>query len=185
VRTLVNRIVEQGLPPYLLKELDLVVFPRHVDGDRYVGRVVELLDESAFRELDREADTCGTIRKDGTTIYYNTVVERSHDGTFRVAYDHPQLGDDERSVGTRVFDRIAERTDRPVDAVEDEFHRKHRYVEYLEREGVTDFDDLFEFLADLRTDEAATVERASRSLSDRSGTDYEPDIEIGGTDGDD
>jgi type IV secretory pathway ATPase VirB11/archaellum biosynthesis ATPase len=187
VRTLVNRIVEQGLPPYLLKELDLVVFPRHIDGDRYVGRVVELLDESAFRELDREADACGTIRKDGTTIYYNTVVERGHDGEFRLAYDHPQLGDDERAMETRVFDRLAERTDRPVDAVEDEFHRKHRYVEYLEREGVTDFEDLFEFLADLWTDEAATVERASRSVADRDGNGYETDIEmeLGGADGDD
>ena len=47
----------------------------------------------------------------------------------------------------------------PVDAVEDEFHRKHRYVRYMVQEGTTDFEDLFEFLSDLRNDEAATVER--------------------------
>jgi hypothetical protein len=51
--------------------------------------------------------------------------------------------------------------------VEADFHRKHRYVRYLEREGITDGEALFEFLADLRTDEAATVERIQR----RMGTD--------------
>jgi hypothetical protein len=53
-------------------------------------------------------------------------------------------------------------TDRSVDAVEDEFHRKHRYVRYFVREGVDDFDALFDLLADLKTDEAATVERLHR-----------------------
>ncbi|MEA5388115.1 ATPase, T2SS/T4P/T4SS family [Haloarculaceae archaeon H-GB11] len=38
VETLVNRLVEQGIPPYLLSEFDLVVFPRHIDGERYVGK---------------------------------------------------------------------------------------------------------------------------------------------------
>jgi hypothetical protein len=169
VQTLVNRVVEQGLPTYLMRELDLVVFPRRVDGERYVGRVVELLDEGAYRDLDTDHDRCGTIRKDGTTIYWNTVAYRDHDGTFQFAYDHPELGDEVRALRTRVFDSIAARTDREVSAVEDEFRRKHRYVEYLVREDVTDFDDLFEFLADLRTDEAATVERASRAAS--TGTD--------------
>jgi hypothetical protein len=40
-----------------------------------------------------------------------------------------------------------------------DFRRKHRYVEYVVREGIDDFEELFAFLADLRTDEAATVER--------------------------
>ncbi|WP_136717979.1 type II/IV secretion system ATPase subunit [Halorientalis salina] len=184
VQTLVNRVVEQGLPPYLLRELDLVVFPRRVDGERYVGRVVELLDERAYRDLDRDDDRCGTVRKNGTTIYWNTVAERTHDGNFGFAYDHPQLGDAERDLRTKILDRIATRTDRPLDAVEDEFHRKHRYVQYLEREGVTDFEALFGFLADLRTNEAATVERARRrTTTDQatgSGTDstYDPDIDV-------
>jgi type IV secretory pathway ATPase VirB11/archaellum biosynthesis ATPase len=53
VESLVNRVVEQGLPPYLLRELDLVVFPHRTDGERYVGEVVELLGEQSFRERNR------------------------------------------------------------------------------------------------------------------------------------
>jgi type IV secretory pathway ATPase VirB11/archaellum biosynthesis ATPase len=182
VRTLVNRVVEQGLPAYLMQELDLVVFPRHVDGDRYVGQMIEFLSESEYRALDRDGDHAGTFRKDGTTVYWNTVATRATDGGFEFAYDHPQLDDDDSRLGFRVFHRIADRTDRHVDAVEDEFHRKHRYVRYLEREGVTDFTDLFEFLADLKTNEAATVERVSRRLADdgaERGT-YSPDIDLTG-----
>jgi len=162
VETLVNRVIEQGLPAYVLDELDLVVFPRHVDGDRYVGEMIEFVSESEFRELD--GDRCGAVRKDGTTIYWNTVAYRHHDGTFRFDYAHPQLGDDERSVGLRFFHQLAASTDRSVEAVEAEFHRKYRYVQYLERESVTDFEELFGFLADLQTNEAATVERASHRL---------------------
>jgi hypothetical protein len=43
--------------------------------------------------------------------------------------------------------------------VKRELRRKHRYVEYLVREGIDDFNELFAFLSDLRTDEPATVER--------------------------
>jgi type IV secretory pathway ATPase VirB11/archaellum biosynthesis ATPase len=184
VQTLVNRVVEQGLPAYLLQELDLVVFPRHVDGERYVGRAVELLDETAYRRLDCDDERSGAIRKDGTTIYWNTVAWRDHDGEFHLAYEHPQLGDDERDRRTALFDHLAERTDRPVEGVEDEFHRKHRYVQYLQREGLTDFEELFGFLADLRTDEAATVERASSqrtepdSQSNGDGPTVAPDTEL-------
>jgi type IV secretory pathway ATPase VirB11/archaellum biosynthesis ATPase len=170
IETLVNRIVEQGLPPYLLRELDLVVFPRHVDGDRYVGEVIELLDESTFRDLDGDG-RCGVIRKQGTAVYWNAIAWRRPDGSFAFAYDHPDLdgsgadgqdtaGDGERNLHT--FERVAALTDRSVDAVEDEFHRKHRYVRYFYREGVDDFEELFDLLADLDTDEAATVERLSR-----------------------
>ena len=159
VETLVNRVVEQGLPPHLLREIDLVVFPRRVDGERYVGEAIELVEDGG-ESVDREA----------TTVRYNTVCERTADGGFRFAYDHPALSDGPataareatgEAAGVRAFARIADRTDRSVEAVEREFHRKHRYVEYLVREGVDDADELFAFLADLRADEAATVERAS------------------------
>ncbi len=205
VEKLVNRVVEQGLPPYLLRELDLVVFPRRSGDDRYVARAVELLSEQEYRAVvgddapsgpgdasgedsrtgaeDDAADEPpgsvsdhlgderrhGVIEKDGTAVYYNAVAWRDHGGEFHLAYDHPQLGDDERRCATRAFHRLAERTDRPVEDVEAEFHRKHRYVRYLHREGVDDFDALFEFLADLRTNEAATVERARRT-DRRTGT---------------
>jgi type IV secretory pathway ATPase VirB11/archaellum biosynthesis ATPase len=162
VEKLVNRVVEQGLPPYLLTEIDLVVFPKHVGGERYAGRVVEFLGEKEYRKLG--GDRGGTVEKQGTTVCWNTVARRTSDGSFRFAYDHPDMpgdGPDARRNDVRVFHRLADRTDRSVEAVETEFHRKHGYVQYLVREGVDDFDALFDFLADLETNEAATVERAT------------------------
>jgi type IV secretory pathway ATPase VirB11/archaellum biosynthesis ATPase len=160
VHKLVNRVVEQGLPAYLLREIDLVVFPRRTDGERYVGEVVELLTD---REHERLAagdpdDARGTIRKDGTAVHWNRVAVRGEDGAFAHAFDPEADGERAR---TAVFARLADRTDRPVSEVRAEFRRKHRYVRYLVEEGVTDFGALFAFLADLRTDEAATVERAA------------------------
>jgi type IV secretory pathway ATPase VirB11/archaellum biosynthesis ATPase len=160
IESLVNRVIEQGLPPYLLREIDLVVFPRHVGGDRYVGEVVELLGEEGFDAL--ECETCGEIHKGDTPVYWNQVARRTDDGAFAFAYDHPDLGDEAREVSLRTFARIADRTDRQVTAIEEEFRRKHRYVEYFVREGIDDFEGLFDLLADLRTEEAATVERFRR-----------------------
>jgi energy-coupling factor transporter ATP-binding protein EcfA2 len=156
VETLVNRVIEQGLPAYLLRELDLVVFPRFVDGERYVGEMVELVSADEYDEVAGEK---GRIEKDGSTVHWNRVAWRDHDGSFRLAYDHPQLGDPERRCDLRFFHHFAAATDRPVADVEAEFHRKHQYVEYMTREGLDDFEELFGFLADLENDEAATVER--------------------------
>ncbi|KAB1197160.1 MULTISPECIES: type II/IV secretion system ATPase subunit [Haloferax] len=164
VETLVNRVIEQGLPAYLLRELDLVVFPHKVDGERYVAEVVELVPES---EYDETWGRRGVVEKDGRTLHWNTIARRTPDGSFDLSYEHPQLGDDHRRVGIRLFHRIADATDREVEAVEREFHRKHRYVEYLTQESVTDVDQLFGFLSDLRTDEAATVERVRRRMAER------------------
>ncbi|MFQ3318456.1 MAG: type IV secretory pathway ATPase VirB11/archaellum biosynthesis ATPase [Natronomonas sp.] len=162
IEKLVNRVIEKGLPAYLLQEIDLVVFPRHVDGDRYVGTVVELLSEQEARALD----TVQTIQKGDEKIYYSELLRRTPDGSWEFAYDHPELGDPTTSRDTRVFDRLAARTDQPVDEIEEAFHRKHGYVEYLVREGLTDIDSLFEFLADLRANEAATVERIQRQRAE-------------------
>ncbi|MFC7075625.1 type II/IV secretion system ATPase subunit [Haloarcula halophila] len=156
IETLVNRSIEKGVPTYLLEEIDLVVFPRHIDGDRYVGEVVEFVDEP------QSGDRAGTIRKDGTVLHYNTVCWRESDGSYAVGYDHPSLGDEDRQVRTEVFERLGRLRDEPVETVEDRFHRRHRYVKYLVREGCRDFDDLFGVLADLQTNEAATVERLRR-----------------------
>jgi type IV secretory pathway ATPase VirB11/archaellum biosynthesis ATPase len=174
IETLVNRVIEQGLPAYLLREVDLVVFPRRVDGDRYVGQVVELLGESTFRELDDD-ERCGVIRKQGTAVYWNTIAWRRPDGEFGFACDGIAAGDASNTVegaqsGDRgrklhTFRRLAELTDSSVGAVEDEFRSKHRYVRHFCREGIDDFDELFDLLADLGTDEAATVERLSRHAS--------------------
>jgi type IV secretory pathway ATPase VirB11/archaellum biosynthesis ATPase len=163
IESLINRVVEKGLPPYLLREIDIVVFPRRVDGERYVGEVVELLDERAFSDLDRD-DHCGVIRKRGTAVYWNRVVRRTETGEFAVDYD-PEGGSQFQTLR-----RIAALTDRPVEAVRAEFDRKHRYVEHMVREGIDDFEALFELLADLHTDEAATVERLARRTAEDSPT---------------
>ncbi|WP_435126955.1 type II/IV secretion system ATPase subunit [Halobaculum sp. D14] len=196
VETLVNRVIEQGLPSYLLGEIDLVVFPHHVDGDRYVSEAVELASTPAFDDCGGAG---GVVEKNDTAVYWNRVVDRGPDGSFSHAYSHPELGDAVRRVDHRVFHRLARRTDRAVDDVEAEFRRKHRYVRYLVEAGVTDFEETFDFLADLRTDEAATVERVRRTLAERGGggadadpgpgadpetdTGPEPDTDHAATDG--
>jgi type IV secretory pathway ATPase VirB11/archaellum biosynthesis ATPase len=174
IQTLVNRVVEQGLPTYLLEEIDLVVFPHHVDGERYVAEAVELVDADGYDDLTRSRLPRGTVEKGGRTLHWNTVLRRSPEGEFTFDYAHPHVGDEHRALGLRTFHRLAARTDRSVEAVETEFHRKRRYVQYLEREGFTDFERLFGFLSDLRADESATAERVRRRTSaatDGSGGD--------------
>jgi type IV secretory pathway ATPase VirB11/archaellum biosynthesis ATPase len=176
IETLVNRIIEQGLPPYLLREIDLVVFPRRIDGERYVGEVVELLDERSYRKLDEEAD-CGIIEKRDTEVYWNTVVERDESGEFEIAWEC-----DDDAVAT--FEGIGRLTDQPSEEVRAEFQRKHRYVKHLVQEEIDDFEGVFELLADLQTNEAATVERLSRQAA-RSDTSDSGETDERGEMGDD
>ncbi|MFC5277590.1 type II/IV secretion system ATPase subunit [Halorubrum rubrum] len=201
VRTLVNRAIERGLPPYLLREIDLVVFPRQVGGDRYVAQAVEPLSPAEYDALDPAATRsrtgdpkhggAGVIERDDTSVHYNTVAWRDPAGGFRM--DGAPTADAAASYsdgGRRLhaLARLAERTDQDLDAVESEFAAKHRYVEYLVRDGLDDFDELFEFLADLRADEAATVERAARSMrraTDADGEARPGDAHAGGTPPDD
>ena len=159
IEKLVNRVVEKGLPPHLLSEIDLVVFPRYVDGDRYVGSAVELLSEGEASEVDYSTET---IETDGTTIHYSRIFERTSTGEWEFAYRHPKLGDPTARDELEAFERLAERTNRSPADVETEFHRKHGYVEFLLREGISDVETLFGFLSDLRTNEAATIERIQR-----------------------
>jgi len=153
VETLVNRVVEQGVPAYLLREVDLVVFPRHVDGDRYVGEVVEFVGVEGHTDGPR----AGMTEKADTPVRWNRICARTHDGDWDLAF-----GPDADAAPIATVERLAALTDRPVSAVEAEIERKHRYVRYLVEEGVDDVDELFEVLSDLRTDEAATVERLRR-----------------------
>jgi hypothetical protein len=168
-------VIEQGLPAYLLEEIDLVVFPHHVDGERYVAEAVEFVsgDEAGAYDpeddVDRRGLDAGAVEKGDREIHWNTVLERDVEGSFHLDYAHPTLGDEARDVGVGLFERIADATDRPVDAVEQEFHRKRGYVEYIVERGVTDVDRIVEFVSDLRTDEAATVERGCRELDREDG----------------
>ena len=159
IETLVNRIIEQGLPSYLLREIDLVVFPKYIDGERYVGEVIEFVDEATYRALPDD-DRRGVVHKQDTAVYWNTVAWRETDGSFAFAPD--------RGRSLSIFERVATLTDRSVSAVEDEFRWKHRYVRHFVREGIDDFDTYFDLLADLETDEAATVERLSRQAAESS-----------------
>jgi len=159
IETLVNRIIEQGLPPYLLREIDLVVFPRRVDGERYVGEVVELLDEQAYSELDCD-ERCGVIEKQGAAVYWNSIAWRTEEGGFEFAN-----GTQDGTQPLQTLGRIAAMTDRSREAVEAEFERKHRYVQHMVQEDIDDFDAMFELLADLQTNEAATVERLNRQAT--------------------
>jgi type IV secretory pathway ATPase VirB11/archaellum biosynthesis ATPase len=99
VETLVNRIVEQGLPPYLLAEIDLLVFPTRDGEERYVGEVVELVSDGSGHRFD--GDRSGTIHKGGTTIHWNALAWRDHDGEYHFEYEHPAIGDDERRGDVR------------------------------------------------------------------------------------
>ncbi|WP_181693322.1 type II/IV secretion system ATPase subunit [Natronomonas sp. LN261] len=159
VETLVNRAIGKGLPSYLLSKIDLVVFPKHVDGDRHVESVVEVLSE---REAERFEGSTRTVETEAGTVRYNHVLNRTPEGAWEFAYGHPKLGDPTVRRGLRTFERLAEGTTRGHDDVEAEFHRKHGYVEYLVRNGISDVQALFGFLSDLRTNEAATVERIRR-----------------------
>ncbi|MFB6110359.1 MAG: secretion system protein [Halodesulfurarchaeum sp.] len=64
---------------------------------------------------------------------------------------------DSRVLSTAFTDRLATGSDQPP--LEGAFARRRQYVRYLRREGSTDRESLLGFLADLRTDETATIER--------------------------
>jgi len=176
VDTLVNRAIERGLPPYILREIDLVVFPRQIGGDRYVTQAIEPLSPAAYDALspaakqsptgDPKDGGAGVVERNGATVHYNTVAWRTSDGTLQMDGVPTDDADPHVDAGERIhaFSRLAARTDRDITDITEEFATKHRYVEYLVRDGIDDFTDLFEFLADLRADEAATVERAARSV---------------------
>ncbi|MGM0717230.1 MAG: type II/IV secretion system ATPase subunit [Halobacteriota archaeon] len=163
VDAFLNRLVEKGLPTHLLSKIDLIVVPTHVDGDRYVETAVEVLSEDEAEQLVCPTET---VAAPGGAIHYNRVAHRTAEDGWTFAYRHPKLGDPTSTRELRTLDRLATRTNRVVSDVEAEFHRKHGYVEYLVREGISDHDAFFGFLNDLRTNEAATVERIHRQRDD-------------------
>ena len=73
----------------------------------------------------------------------------------------PQEAADPPTPADEYLDRLAAAQTGDRSAVEAAVARRYRYVSYLEAEGQTDREQLLGFLSDLRTDEAATIERIS------------------------
>jgi type IV secretory pathway ATPase VirB11/archaellum biosynthesis ATPase len=164
IDALVNRVIEQGVPAYLLGEIDLVVFPKRVGAQRYVGAAVEVLDRDAHAALPDEARS-GIVQKDGSRLYTNELVWRGADGAPRTAYDHqtgaggPRTTDRRANRAMGVIDAIARRTDQPPPAVEAEFRSKLETVCALTDAGVGDMATLIEIIGTHRIDAATARER--------------------------
>ena len=167
IDALVNRVIEQGVPAYLVNEIDLVVFPRRHGNHRYVGSAVEMLSQRAYERLPAAART-DVIRRDGSTLYTNEVFWRGADGAPRLAYSHPAVvgagsgPGDEEYRGMGLIETIARRTDQPSAAVGSSFHAKVGLVRALTEAGVTDMPTLIELIATHRSDPAAAIKRVEQ-----------------------
>lgn len=192
VETLVDRMVAHEVPLSQLREIDLVVFLNQRANDRYVSHAVEFLPQSAFEAVGGTGESVPghdslywneVARRDRhgrfTFAYSHPRLDESDETTKRStwaadrleqsAFEAPERHANESVVDastptcqTRLFHRLAALSDRPVQVIEAEFHRKLRYVTYLMQNDIDEFDTMFEFLADLQTDEAAVVERIRR-----------------------
>ncbi|AKH97053.1 type II/IV secretion system ATPase subunit [Halanaeroarchaeum sulfurireducens] len=136
-----HRAVGKGVPLRALQSLDLVVTLRIVDGRGTVTAV----------EMPTDTHADGRTIVDGTT------------GELHAKTLDPDGGD---AVYEPLFETMAARTDRTASELRAAHQRRVRYVQYLETADIGGSDALFSFLADLRTDEAATVERIHRVLSE-------------------
>ncbi|MDZ7747300.1 MAG: secretion system protein [Halobacteriales archaeon] len=126
--------------------LDVVLVTRHIDGKRRVTAVGSLTDGESG--TDAPAWTEHWSRGDNGS--------RGNSGS---RGDNGSRDDDELALDGPLAERLARRTAQSVAALDADFERKRRYVSYLVEEGIDGHAELFSFLADLRTDEAATVER--------------------------
>lgn len=63
------------------------------------------------------------------------------------------------TLAGKFRNRLGQPESPAASGIEQAFSRRHQYVEYLAASGATDRESLMGFLADLRTDEAATIER--------------------------
>jgi type IV secretory pathway ATPase VirB11/archaellum biosynthesis ATPase len=135
-----NRAVENGLSLRTVQSVDLVVVLDVVAGTPRVVALEMPVDE--------------------------------HDDAGRVVVDGPRETVRARDLladGESAFDPYLASLaggDEELSAVAAEHERLTRYVRYLQTADVRETDDLFAFLADLRTDEAATVERIHRVLAE-------------------
>jgi type IV secretory pathway ATPase VirB11/archaellum biosynthesis ATPase len=135
-RSFARQADRNGIPFETLSGLDLVV---ELDSSERVGEVaaIELLldsDDDRGRNLAGPTGTLRSMRVDGENIPGDSAMEP-------------------------VLDTLAETTAQSRSDVIADHQRRLRYVKYLQSADVDGPEELFSFLADLQTDEAATVER--------------------------
>ncbi len=122
VERLANRFVEQDLGIHLLAAVDLLVFPRFVAGERFVGTVCTPFQYST-------TDDESTITRNGTTIGYETLIERSPNGEFAIPADD--------SGFDRLFEPLGGRTNTAVETIATSYRDRRRRVTKLLAEGAS------------------------------------------------
>ncbi|MFB6153161.1 MAG: secretion system protein [Halodesulfurarchaeum sp.] len=147
--TVLGRIAaERGVPPALFATIDLLVQLAPPDDDRGPNLWTPNIDHGS----DTGPARCSHFshRDSGTTLSWDRI---------KPSDDDPEtLGIEE------VLQNASRNAPGSGESLPREFERRRRYVEYQRRQGMTDRASLLSFLADLRTDEAATVERIKRVL---------------------
>ncbi|MFB6266845.1 MAG: secretion system protein [Halodesulfurarchaeum sp.] len=148
-RTVLARLAaERGIPPALFATIDLLVQLPPSGSTAEPTLWSPTIDVDGSRETgrtDRSADRAG-----GTILRWQRI-EPSGDETDAAGVEQvlPEGSGDTTAGGEQI---------------DGGFERRRRYVEFQRREGMSDRASLLSFLADLRSDEAATVERIKRVL---------------------
>ncbi|MFB6132002.1 MAG: secretion system protein [Halanaeroarchaeum sp.] len=140
-----HRALGKGLPLYSLQSLDIVVETELVDGTAAVT----------------------TVELPGCRGDVGRVVVEDAECDLRTRMLPVESADEDSASGYEpLFEQLTSPANPDVSDVAAEYRRRVRYVRYLQTADMRDADDVFGFLADLRTDEAATVERIRRVVAD-------------------
>lgn len=140
IETFAHRAVANGVPLRIVGALDLLVVLNAAGGRRRVA-AVELPSSVAGD------DARPIVEGEAATLYATGLPHE----------------DGDLDVDPFVA-ALADSTDASADELRADYRRRRHYVRYLVETDRSDVDELFSFLADLRTDEAATVERIHRVL---------------------
>lgn len=143
---LVDRASDAGLSPTVFGAIDLVVSL----SDPASAHSAELWVPTVERRTAERWDGAGSTFEPG-----------------RLRWEPVRVSEDEEESEIRrssFVRRLAELTGRDRETLGAEFVRRRRYVEYMRRANVTERSSLVAFLADLRTDEPATIERIQQVL---------------------
>jgi type IV secretory pathway ATPase VirB11/archaellum biosynthesis ATPase len=141
-----TRVIDTGLSPSLVDGIDLVV-------------------ELPPADSDARADGWIPIKSEGTDPIDAGVDPGS--GSPESALEWQPFWESKGADGGSISEPLADRlldTSVARATLAAAVERRTRYVEFLRRESMTDRAAVMGFLSDLRTDEAATVERIRRTL---------------------